>query len=149
MSFDSTTGRVYVGRSDGVSVLDTRTNTVRGVPLPAQRFHGVQPLAGGRVIATASRPSLAFLIDEQGKVLAQIPVGVKADAVLLEPRTGLVAVMDNENGLISLLNPLTGALDPATGRLYLPTADFTAVTAPGQRPQPVSGSFRFLVVDTR
>jgi len=98
VSFDSTTGRVYVGRSDGVSVLDTRTNTVRGVPLPAQRFHGVQPLAGGRVIATASRPSLAFLIDEQGKVLAQIPVGVKADAVLLEPRTGLVAVMDNENG---------------------------------------------------
>jgi DNA-binding beta-propeller fold protein YncE len=40
----------------------------------------------------------------------------------------------------------TGALDPRSGLLYLPTADFGPPSS-GSKPQPIPGSFRVLVVD--
>ena len=43
----------------------------------------------------------------------------------------------------------TGAVDPETGRVYLPTARFGPPPAPNQRPSAVPGSFEVLVVAKR
>jgi len=40
----------------------------------------------------------------------------------------------------------TGALDPETGDIYLPTARFAPVAQPGGKRAPVPGSFHILVV---
>jgi hypothetical protein len=43
----------------------------------------------------------------------------------------------------------TGALDPATGMIYLPTARFGPPPAGGGRPPALPGSFHILVVGQR
>jgi hypothetical protein len=40
----------------------------------------------------------------------------------------------------------TGAVDLATGRVYLPAARYSAPSAQGERPKMVPGSFEVLVV---
>jgi hypothetical protein len=40
----------------------------------------------------------------------------------------------------------TGAIDPSTGIIYLPTAKFGAPAQPGGRPGPIAGSFHILVL---
>ncbi len=39
-----------------------------------------------------------------------------------------------------------GAVDPVTGKIYLPMADYTPASTPGGRPTMTPGSFHFLVV---
>ena len=40
----------------------------------------------------------------------------------------------------------TGAVDPTTGNLYLPTAKFNPPIAPATRPSPIPGTFHVVVV---
>jgi hypothetical protein len=40
----------------------------------------------------------------------------------------------------------TGALDPKTGKLYLPTASYGAPVTPGGRPLSLPGTFHIVVV---
>jgi hypothetical protein len=40
----------------------------------------------------------------------------------------------------------TGAVDPGTGRLYLPTAEYNLPVPAGQRPTTKPGTFQILVV---
>jgi hypothetical protein len=41
----------------------------------------------------------------------------------------------------------TGAVDPKTGRIYLPTAQFNLPVPAGQRPTAKPGTFEVLVLD--
>ena len=44
------------------------------------------------------------------------------------------------------LGARTGAVDPKTGKVYLPTASYGPPTTPGGRPAIVPGSFHIVVV---
>ncbi|HVH74096.1 MAG TPA: hypothetical protein VM755_04195, partial [Stellaceae bacterium] len=41
----------------------------------------------------------------------------------------------------------TGAVDPKTGRIFLPTAEYVLPVPPGQRPTTKPGTFVVLVLD--
>jgi hypothetical protein len=43
----------------------------------------------------------------------------------------------------------TGAIDLATGKIYLPAARFEPATAAGERPKMVAGSFHLVVVSPK
>src|SRR5262249_3359826 len=97
-------------------------------------------------------------------VLKILRVGAGPDAVILDTRRELAFIPSGGSGtltVISLRNPdqirelhetatrrgtRTGALDPETGRLYLPSARF--VPRPGSHGlgEPVAGSFEILIV---
>jgi len=98
-----------------------------------------------------------------GAIAGEIAIGPRPDGAFADPARrrayipsggdGTLAVLDTSGPLPRLIERVptqtgarTGAVDPATGRVYLPTARFTPPPAPGQRPRAVPGSFELLVV---
>jgi hypothetical protein len=114
-----------------------------------------------------------FIDPQSGAELASIRVGKGADAVMFDAHRKVVFIAGGDDGTLSVIRvsdrhqisliqtldtqPGTrlGAIDPATGKLYLPTAkpDLKAppLQLPGLPPIPpaLSGSFEFLVVAAR
>lgn len=100
---------------------------------------------------------------ETGKVVATLPTGKGADGVVFDPNNmlafvpagqdGTLSVVRIENGKASIVEKVktqvsarTIAIDPRSGRLYLPAADHGPSPAGGGRPATVPGSFKILVV---
>ena len=105
----------------------------------------------------------AVVIDARSnKVRASIDIGKGADAVILDPQRRVALIPCGRDGVLELLKldgevahigsirteigARTGALDPKTGTIYLPTARFAPPAAAGGRPQAIPGSFHVLVV---
>ncbi|MEP7272529.1 MAG: YncE family protein, partial [Acidobacteriota bacterium] len=103
-----------------------------------------------------------------GKVLAEVPIGKGTDAAAFDPGTGL-AFSSNGDGTLTIVREgapnkfvvagnvktqtgaRTMAVDAKTHRLYLSTAEFGPAPAPtaerpNPRPVPVPGSFVVLVL---
>jgi hypothetical protein len=104
-----------------------------------------------------------------GQAIARVPIGLRPDAAAYDARRRL-AFSSNGAGTVTIVQAgdakhyevvgtietqpgaRTMALDPATGRLYLVTADFgpTPPATPGRphpRPQPLVDTFTVLVVE--
>ncbi|MFZ0693707.1 MAG: YncE family protein, partial [Alphaproteobacteria bacterium] len=97
-----------------------------------------------------------------GAEIATLQIGKRPDAVIWDVARKLFFIPSGGDGLLTViarrspaefavvdqvatrLGARTGALDPATGRIYLPTATLNP-TATG-RPTPVPGTFVVLVV---
>ncbi|HLG87653.1 MAG TPA: YncE family protein [Alphaproteobacteria bacterium] len=120
----------------------------------------------GILVSACSNGKAIALKAADGSVLATLPIGMRPDAAIFDFKRrlffipcgeGTLAVIgENENGppTVTATVPTangarTGALDPKTGKLYLPTADFKP-PAPGEkRHQVVPGTFRILIVGTK
>ncbi len=107
---------------------------------------------------------LGLVVDaETGKVIGDAPIGEGVDAAVFDPETGLAffscgdgtvtAVQADKEGKYAAVETIktkprsrTLALDPKTHDLFLPSADFKAAAAGGQRQRPavVPGSFAIL-----
>ena len=106
---------------------------------------------------------------DTGRNVATFPIGSGSDGAAFDPKRKL-ALSSNGAGTLSVIREIdadhfealpqivtqrsarTIALDPATGRIYLPAADIARVdppTKPGARPHItyVPGSLRLLVFD--
>ena len=102
-----------------------------------------------------------------GKALASLKVGGFPDAVIYDQRRRTAYVPSALSGTMAVI-PLagprkdtivetvvtqtgarTGAVDPRTGRVYLPAAQYILPAPAGQRPQPKPGTFEVLVVGSR
>ncbi|GIL39831.1 YncE family protein [Roseiterribacter gracilis] len=107
VSYDPDTKRIYLARPDGVLAVDIATRAVTPRLTEGSRMHGVAPVPGtGIAVATNGGDDTALVFETAtGKKLAQIPTGKKPDAVLYDPATKLVAVMNNGNGEITLIDP--------------------------------------------
>ena len=99
-----------------------------------------------------------------GKVVASVAVGDEPDAAFYDAQRHLAYVPSGGKGTLSVLalrgpkdvalvqtvqtrlGARTGALDPKTGRIYLPSAEYDAPAQPGGRPRMKPGSFAVLVV---
>ncbi len=89
-------------------------------------------------VAIGNRPDYA-LYDANAK-LGYIPSGDgKLTVIAFDGKPHVVDTVDTKAGA------RTAALDPKTGRVYLPTADF-APAKPGERPAALPDSFEVLVV---
>ena len=160
-------GRLYVNgeENNDVVVIDTRTNTVlKHYPLKGcQRPTGLAYVAPGLTISACGNGVADVLDARTGKLVASLKIGPGPDAVIPDParhrvyipsgRDGTLAVLSIEGRTVKLestaatqVGARTGALDPKTGDIYLPTAKFTPPAAPGQRPGFVPGSFEVLVL---
>ena len=160
---------LYVNDEDAneVEVVDLRTGAV-GAPIAMPGCEGPSGLAldaaHGRLIAACANGQVA-VVDVHAHRLAQlVPIGQGPDAVMLDERRGVALIPCGKTGTLEVLSVAaagkvtklatvtteagarTGALDPTTGIVYLPTARPGPAPAGGGRPAPVPGTFHVVVV---
>ena len=108
-SVDTVRNRLYVARSDAIMVVDLATGTVTPHLAAATRAHQVLAIKDGReVIQTDGTGNLLRFVDaDSGAVLAEVAVGKKPDAAILDPATGAIVVANAGDGTLSLVDPAT------------------------------------------
>jgi DNA-binding beta-propeller fold protein YncE len=98
--------RLYLGRFGGVLALDLNSNVVTAVLVPSALVHGVLPLGHGLVMSTNGQADTVSLFEGlTGRQLATIPTGKDPDAIVREPRTGLVVTTNAGSRDLSLIDP--------------------------------------------
>lgn len=164
---DSATGRIYVNLEDKseVVVIDVKKHEViANWPLaPGEEPTGIAlDAAHHRLFATCHNQMMEMVDTESGKVVGSVPIGNGVDGCAFDDSTQLafascgegVTVIaqeksPNELSVVQRLQTQRGArtiaLDPATHRIYLPTADFGPAASAGGRPSIVPNSMRLLV----
>lgn len=116
------------------------------------------------VLVSACGNGVALAVSSvNGSILATLPIGKGPDAVIFDEnnrrflipcgRDGVLTVIGEEaDGSLKVVETAptakgarTGAIDPQTGKVYLPTAEFEPGKS-GERPVAIPGSFRILVL---
>jgi len=159
-------GRMYVNVEDRneVAVIDTKARKVVS-RFPLKGCEGPTGIAydpaAREIFSACGENAVAIVSAPDGREIASLPIGKGADGAAFDAKRNLALVPAGRDGNLTLIrmgmvpkvveqvptavSARTIALDPSTGRAYLPSA--TLETAPaGQRPKPVPGSFRVLVV---
>jgi DNA-binding beta-propeller fold protein YncE len=161
------TGRVFINIEDlaEIVVVDVKARSV----LAHWKLDGCESPSGlayvpkTRLLVSACANKTAKVVSaDTGKVVASLDIGGRPDWAGYDPTTGLVLIPTGEDGVINAVavgsgpdarvaaktpahqGSRSGALDPRSGRLYLPSADFVA--AAGGRPAAAPGSFKVLVL---
>ncbi|HEX5257977.1 MAG TPA: YncE family protein [Sphingomicrobium sp.] len=159
-------GRMFVNVEDKneVAVLDTRARKlVQHFPLAGcdgptgiavdARDQEIVSACGGNAVAIVSAPD--------GRQIAKLPIGKGADGAAYDPVHRVALVPGGRDGNLAIIrlgskpavveqvptavSARTIAVDPSTGRAYLPSAALAPAPA-GERPKAVPGTFRVLVV---
>jgi DNA-binding beta-propeller fold protein YncE len=158
---------VNVEDKNQVAVVDLAARTVlRRYELPGcNRPTGLAYVAGARLITACGNGVVDILDAGSGKAIATLAIGQGPDGVIHDAgrrlafvpsgRTGTLAVIAldgaGDNTVIDTVptqtGARTGAVDPRTGRIYLPTAEFVPPAQPGHKPAPKPGTFQVLVLD--
>lgn len=126
---------------------------------------GIAYDAKADLLISACANGKAAVVDAgRRRLVALIDIGRGPDAVLLDAKRRLAFIPCGRDGVLDILSldgpggvrhvgtvtteigARTGALDPATGTIYLPTARFGASTATAKRPPVMPGTFHVLVV---
>jgi len=160
-------GRVFVNVEDlaEVVVLDAPARrVVAHYPLPGcESPSGLAYAPGPKLLVSACANHKALVLAaDTGALVATLEIGGRPDWAGYDARTGQVLIPTGEDGLVNLIavfakgaevtarvaghvGSRSGAIDPASGRLFLPSAEFTP--NPGGRPTPIPGSFKILALD--
>src|SRR5262249_34528551 len=149
-------GRFFVNLEDKntVAVVDLAARkVVASYALPGcERPTGLAYVAGDRVISDCGNGGVAILEAATRKALGTFKAGGFPDAVIYDAQRQLAYVPSALGGTLSVialsgaanntivetaptqLGARTGTVDPKTGRIYLPTAEYVLPVPPGQRP---------------
>ena len=158
-------GKLYVNVEDRneVAVIDTRTRKlIRREPLPGcDGPTGIAYDPATKETLSACANGVAVVLSAAGKPVASLTIGKRPDGAAFDERRHLALVPSGADGTLSVieLSPTprlvqvvptaksarTIALDPSTGRAYLPATDLQAPVG-SERPKAVPGRFRILVV---
>lgn len=161
-------GRVFVNapESGAVIAVDARARKVIG----HWKMEGCEDPAGlayadaADVVLSACANSRLFVLDARsGAKLGEVAIGAGSDAVIYDPGTHRAFVPSAFDGLLTVIDVAgprdvhvleqvflqvgtrTGAVDPKTGTLYLPTARFGPLNKLGW-PEALPGTVQLLVV---
>jgi hypothetical protein len=120
--------RLFVTRGTSLMAVDLATGKVTAGLAPGKRLHDPLPLHGGReLLVTHGGSDTAVFVDAAtGATLGSVATGANPDAAVLEPRSGLVAVMDHTGGDVTLVDPKARAAvgrAPVGGALEVAVAD--------------------------
>ena len=124
---------------------------------------GLAYVSSGYLISACANGVAMLVRTSTGALIGKIAIGPRPDGAFFDARRrrayvpsggdGTLTVIDTTGGVPRAIAKVatqagarTGAVDPASGRVYLPTARFGPPAAPGQRPKMVPGSFELLVV---
>jgi DNA-binding beta-propeller fold protein YncE len=161
-------GRAYVNVEDRseLAILDIAARKVIGrVALAGcDSPSGLARDSESGVLLTVCANGVALAVDPvKAAIIVTLPIGKRPDAAIFDEARHLFLVPCGGDGTLTVISSRgsvlavagtvetergarTGALDPVTGRLYLPTADFGSPPGPEARPVPVPGSFHLLVL---
>lgn len=150
-----------------IELADLATNKPAGtIPLPGCEGPTGLAMGDGGLALSACANGKAALVDiAHRKVLRMLPIGMGPDTVIWDATHHRFLVPCGESGSLSIIaldkgvarvmpavatgpNARTAALDPATGRLYLPSARLNPVVK-GQPKTVATGSFRVLALSPR
>jgi len=158
-------GKLYVNVEDrnDVAVIDTRTRKLlRRESLPGCAGPtGIAYDPATKETLSACANGLAVVLSATGKPVASLTIGKRPDGAAFDERRHVALVPSGADGTLSIIrlspNPAvigtvqtaksarTIALDPSTGRAYLPATDLQPPVG-NERPKAVPGSFRIIVV---
>jgi hypothetical protein len=135
-----------------IAVLDiaARKVTLR-IALPGcARPSGLAYDAKDDLLITSCRNNVAKIVEAKtGREVASVPIGPGPDCVMLT----IIPIRGGKDKGIGPVSTVAtqvlarlGALDPKTGRLYLPTAQAKPIPDPGQRRTLIPGTFAILVL---
>ena len=159
-------GKVFVNVEDKneVAVVDTRARKlVRRFPLAGcDGPTGIAYASAARLLVSACANGVAIVSRPDGALVASLQIGPRPDGALYDAKRRVALIPSGGDGTLSVIaftpaprvverittakGARTAALDPSTGRIYLPAADF-APPVGKDRPKPLPGTFRVLVVD--
>lgn len=161
-------GKIFVNIEDKneIVVVDVRSFKVlsRWSIAPGEGPTGLVYDATTKRLFAGCEKLLMVIDATNGKIVAKLTIGDGCDGVAFDTKTnniftsngeGTITVVHEESAdkfvvvenIVSKRGARTIAIDKATGRLYLPTAEFEAME-PGQkgRPKMKAGTFQVLVV---
>lgn len=159
-------GRMYVNVEDKneVAVIDTRARKVVS-RFPLQGCEGPTGIAydttSRQILSACGENAVAVVSAPDGRQIARLPIGKGADGAVFDEKRGLALVPGGRDGNLTIIklgarpavvgqvatkvSARTIALDPSTGRAYLPSATLAPAIG-NERPKAVPGSFRVIVV---
>jgi DNA-binding beta-propeller fold protein YncE len=160
---------VNVASKNEVAAVDIAARKVTArYPMPGcGRPTGLAYVAGDRLISVCGNGVAKILDARSGREIASLKIGGFPDAVLYDPVRKLAYVPSALSGTLAVialsgpadntivdtvptqLGARTGAVDPKTGRIWLPTAQYVLPAPAGHRPEPKPGTFQILVLDRR
>lgn len=161
-------GTLFVNDEDAneMEVVDVRSGRA-GTPIAMPGCEAPSGLAydakTNRLIAACANGKAAIVDAKTRSLVDYVDTGKGPDAVILDTARRLAFIPCGKDGVLDVLSidgpnvrrvgsvrtavgARTGALDPATGAIYLPTASMTPSSTPNGRPTPRPGTFRVLVV---
>ncbi|WP_333840408.1 YncE family protein [Novosphingobium sp.] len=161
-------GTLFVNDEDAneIEVVDIRRGTAAapialpGCTEPSGLAYDVKT---DRLIAACANGKAAIVTGSNRKLSQLVDIGEGPDAVILDPQRRLAFIPCGKDGVLDILSlkgavvkrvgriktaggARTGALDPDSGAIYLPTASFGPPAKPGTRPVATPGTFKVLVV---
>lgn len=159
-------GRVYVNVEDKneVVAIDTRTRTVLGhYPLAGcDGPTGIAYSIKARLVISACGNGVAKFTAPDGKDMGGVKIGPRPDGAVFDEARQLALIPSGADGALSVIRltpkpsvvasvPTTKgartiALDPATGVVYLPSAQYGPSPAGGGRAAILPGTFAVLAV---
>lgn len=112
LTVDESARRVYVSHSTQVDVLDADAYTVVGTIPKTPGVHGIALATEfGRGYISAGKADTAIAFDLKTlKVLGETKVGKKPDAIIYEPLTKRIYVMNGDSEDITVVNAADGAV---------------------------------------
>jgi hypothetical protein len=160
-------GKVFINAEDKnqIDVVDIAARKlVVSYPMPGcQGPTGLALVPGDRLISVC-RNGVAKIVDARtGAELASLAIGIGPDAVFADTGRKLAYIPSGRAGTLAVIaldgpanntvidtvptavGARTGTVDPKTGSVYLPTAEY-APLVPGQRPGTKPGTFQVLVL---
>jgi DNA-binding beta-propeller fold protein YncE len=162
------TGSLYVNvaSSNEIAVVDVLAKKA-GVRFPLKKCEEPTGLIfdehDGLLIAACDNGVVKFIEAKSGRDVKTLRVGKGPDAVIYDAARHLAFIPSGEAGTLSIIavrgaadiavietvsterGARTGALDPKTGRLYLPAAKFNPPTPEFPFPHAIEGTFEVLV----
>lgn len=161
-------GRAFVNieSQSQIAVIDLRKRAVVArYPLDGCKGPGGLAFVSGDRLITACHNDDAEILDARtGSRIASLSIGGFPDAVIYDAARKVAYIptaLDGKLNVVALSGPQdnkviervptqigarTGAVDPKTGRVYLPTAQYKLPVPKGQRPTTIPGTFVILVV---
>ena len=146
-SYDSLQDRVLVARTAAVNAFDLKTHKVNPSLAPAAWGHAAFALPGGTevVITNGSKATATFVDASTGALIATVATGLAPDDAIVDPKTGLLLVMNHVGGSITLIDLTTHT---ATGTITVGgTLEAAAVDGKGRAFVNVEDKNQIAVID--
>jgi DNA-binding beta-propeller fold protein YncE len=102
---DAANNRLLVARGSSVMAVDLATRAVTPGLAPGVRLHDALPVDGEMLVTNGGTATAVFVDARTGATIATVPTGKGPDAATLDPRSGLVLVMDHAGGQVTLIDP--------------------------------------------